>query len=301
MSHFKQKILFVTGKGGVGKSTLAASAALSLTRRGLKVLLVELNDYGHFSHLLSKPIGYLPTKWRDNLAVACWDGEACLREYLKHYVRIEAIVDLFFNNTVMKTFMRAAPALKEISILGKATSGIRGVGPTFDYDYVVIDSYATGHFQALLRASRGLAEAIPFGPMGEQSRQIEAILKDPQFCQYLVVTLPEPLPVSECQELSSHLYQEWKIKAQIICNKIWDIPGSQEELVAMRQSLQQIDSSGAGFVHYLEVIQKRQELAVSKMKEFSASFEALPFLFRKNGVELIEDLSERLSNSDFSF
>ncbi|MBK8204178.1 MAG: P-loop NTPase [Bdellovibrionales bacterium] len=109
MNRIDQQILFISGKGGVGKSTVAASLALRLSQSGKKVLLVELNEQSHFQILLEEPFTYSPVEWRPNLWVSCWNGEACLREYFKHYVRIETLVDLFFKNVVMRTFIQAAP------------------------------------------------------------------------------------------------------------------------------------------------------------------------------------------------
>ena len=300
MNRIDQQILFISGKGGVGKSTVAASLALRLSQSGKKVLLVELNEQSHFQILLEEPFTYSPVEWRPNLWVSCWNGEACLREYFKHYVRIETLVDLFFKNVVMRTFIQAAPALREISILGKATSGIRGVGPAFEYDIVVIDAFATGHFRALLRAPKGLAEAVRFGPMGEQSRQIEAILKNPKNCQYRVVTLPEELPVSECQDLVENLRSEWGIVPKIICNRFWEIPGTKSDLRALKEELNNArDEEGIEFIRYLEVVMDRQQSAIHKLRSFAEDFDILPLQFCSTGTRLIDELAERIKISDF--
>lgn len=295
MNQVNQKILFVTGKGGVGKSTVAAALALKASRQGKRVLLVELADHSYYCHLLGIDVQYAPTPWKENLWVSCWEGDACLREYLKYYVRIEAIVALFFNNVVMKTFIQAAPALREISVLGKATSGIRDVGPTFEYDLIVIDAYATGHFRALLRAPKGLAEAVRLGPMGDQSRQIDEILRSPQYCSYVIVTLPEELPVSECRDLHRDLQKELGMDPKVFCNKVWEIPLSPEELSQLGEKLRDRDLSGLELTNYLQVVEERQAQALRDLKSIDNEFTSLPLSFGGTGEALVEKLAERIN------
>ena len=294
MSQAKQKIVFVTGKGGVGKSTVAAALAVKLAGQGKRVLLVELAEQSYYHHLLGLEVSYQPTQWQDNLWVSCWEGDACLREYFKHYVRLETVVEMFFNNVVMKTFIEAAPALREISLLGKATSGIRHVGPSIEFDMIVIDAYATGHFRALLKAPSGLAEAVRMGPMGDQSQEIEGILKDSSLCSYAIVTLPEELPVSECSDLYSSLDSEWGIKPKVFCNKFWKIPLNHEELQKLGDQMAPVDPEGQKLTSYLQVVEERQRQAVEDLKKVTQDFETLPLAFETSGQELIKILAERI-------
>ena len=294
MNQPQQRILFVTGKGGVGKSTVAAALATKLAGNGDRVLLVELAEQSYYRHLLSLDVVYSPTQWQSNLWVSCWKGDACLREYFKHYVRLETVVEMFFNNRVMKTFIEAAPALREISILGKATSGIRQIGPAIEYDWIVIDAYATGHFKALLQAPGGLAKAIRMGPMGDQSRQIDGILKNPTYCSYVIVTLPEELPVFECRDLYQNLDTVWGVKSKVFCNKLWQIPLSCQELELLGQKLASVDVQGERLTSYLQVVEKRQEQALSDLCQVANSFESLPLSFESSGQELVRKLAERI-------
>lgn len=298
MTNSNQRVVFVTGKGGVGKSTVAAALAYRAAQDGRRVILVELAEQSYLRHLLNIEVGFRPTEWRERLHVACWDGATCLREYLKHYVRIDAVVDLFFNNMVMKTFIQAAPALKEISILGKATSGIRRVGPTFEYDLVVIDAFATGHFRALLRAPKGLAEAVQFGPMGDQTRQIDQLLRDPRHTSTFIVTLPEDLPISECGDLRRDLASEFGIQARVICNKLWDIPLDPTALLRLSRHLAGRDSSGLELVNYLDVVEERQRQALQTLQAIDPKFVTLTQRIAEVGENLIASLAERVRLSD---
>ena len=100
-----QRIIMTTGKGGVGKSTVAAARAHYEAHQGARTLLVELGERSQLSYIFKKPVSYMPSQLAPNLWVALWSGETCLKEYLKHLVKIQKIADLFFDNRVMKSFV----------------------------------------------------------------------------------------------------------------------------------------------------------------------------------------------------
>lgn len=222
LRQMQQKIYFVTGKGGVGKSTFAASLALKLSHSGLKTILVELGDQSYFQDYfsLSETVGFAPLKIDKNLDLALLTGADCLREYALHLLKMERLYKLFFENPISKSLVNVAPALKELAILGKITSAARKHGPPLKYDCVVVDGYASGHFMALMTAPNAMATAVPFGPMGEQSRGIHHVLIDKSICQYFIVSLPEELPMKETAELKRDLNTHLKVSAQVVMNKM---------------------------------------------------------------------------------
>jgi anion-transporting ArsA/GET3 family ATPase len=277
----KIEIHFITGKGGVGKSTVAAGLALKKSLTGKKTLLVELGHQSFFQDFFNIPsVGYKPLKLRENLDLALWSGQECLHEYALHLLKIESLYRLFFENPVSRALINVAPALPELAILGKVTSGPpRYVGPTLPYDCLVVDAYATGHFLALLRAPKGLAEAVKYGPMGEQSRSIDRVIRDPEVCSYYVVTLPEEMPVLEALELSSSLKQEFEIEAIQILNKTF--PTSD-------------DQGSTPFEACLKEMNQRRQQALHLLRGHK-TFE-VPFEFENRPWKLIEKLAERMSN-----
>ncbi len=271
------KLLFVTGKGGVGKSTLAAALALKNAKSGNKTLLVELGDQSYFENWLSIPIGHDPTSHiHPNLFFSRWEASACLKEYLTHYLKVETLVNLFFQNKVMKTLLQAAPALKEISLLGKITSGIRKIGPPLVYDCVVIDCFSTGHFKALIQAPKGLSEAVKFGPMGEQCRSILNVIKDKTICSYHLVCLPEELPVIETKELEQFLKSELGVEPLQILNRMWPIPPVLIEGTP-----------------YFEFLKARQQSQKDSAKELPRALKA-PLVFESSPHEILNQLSEKI-------
>ncbi|UOF00558.1 ArsA family ATPase [Bdellovibrio reynosensis] len=287
----KQEIHFVTGKGGVGKSVIAAAMALKKSREGKKVLLVELGDISFFKDFFDLPsVGYQPTRIKDNLSVALWDGEAALKEYARHFIKVEAIVKLFFENAVMKALVNVAPGLSELAIVGKVTSGPRKHGPPLPFDCIVVDGFATGHFIALLEAPRGMAQAVQFGPMGEQSRSIDACLRNTDLCHYHVVTLPEELPVKEASELIHRLKAEFSVSAEILMNKI-----IQTKLTSADLKDAKAENSDLGkFAEYLDYQLTRQSEMLERTKQATEKVQHLPLLYETYAWTLTEKIAEAL-------
>lgn len=231
-----QRIFLFSGKGGVGKSWLAAAFAHHLSfELGKRTLLVEFGESSRLKWFFGKELGQSPTPVAKRFDVACWSGERTLREYVKHLVKLERLVDIFFQNHLMSVFIKAAPALKELALLGKVTSGIRKVGPPLDYDCLVVDSYSTGHHLALLQAPSGMMESMSYGPIVTESESMIQTIKDPLITQHLVCAIPESLPVVEAIQLSRALSSGFSVKSHMILNKL------QEDILRENKELWRYD------------------------------------------------------------
>jgi choline dehydrogenase-like flavoprotein len=218
------RIVFVTGKGGVGKSAVAAATALQLARAGKSVLLVELGSRSFYGPLLGLPVGADTVRWTARIGIARWDVESALREYVAHYLVFKAAADWLLNYAVMKALMAAAPSLAELAILGKLTGPMRHGWYRRDVDAVVVDAYSTGQFMALLRAPRGLAQTVASGPMHRHTAAMTALLSDPAICEYRLVTLAEEMPTAEACEMARDMRAETGIAPRIYCNRLIDLP-----------------------------------------------------------------------------
>lgn len=283
----KQQIYFVTGKGGVGKSAYAAALALHFVKTKAKVLLVELGDTSFYQEYLQTPeVSFSPQRTSWGFDIAQWSGKDCLQEYAQHLIKVETLVKLFFENRVMKTFVDIAPGLQELAVMGKATSLPRRHGPPLVYDYIIVDCFATGHFKALMEAPRGMAKAVPLGPMGEQSRGIEKILKDPSICHYHIVTLAEELPLKESVELKGWLLDEFKVNAQVVTNKRIQFPFAQEELKKASSE------DGKLFAEYLITQDQAQQTALDKY--LSAQKMTIPWFFENEGIDVVKNMAEKI-------
>lgn len=266
----------------------AAALALKKSQEGKKVLLVELGEQSFFRDFFElNAVGFEPVPLRANLSVALWTGEVCLQEYARHLIKVESLAKLFFENAVMRAFINVAPGLPELAILGKVTSGPRKHGPNLPFDCLVVDAFATGHFLALLQAPRGMAQAIQFGPMGEQSRSIDACIRDPELCHFHIVTLPEELPVKESMELFEKLRSDFLISAEIIINKVFQ---TQIPTAILREA--QLENSDLGkFAHYIDFQVEHQKEMLEKVRTLAEKTQVVPLYFESDPWLLIEKVA----------
>lgn len=287
-----QEIHFVTGKGGVGKSVVAAALAFKMSQNGQRVLLVELGDQSFYKdYFRLTHVGFEPVSLSANLDVALWTGVECLREYAHHLLKVERLANLFFENPVMRTFLNIAPALPELAILGKITSGPRKHGPPLPYDVIVVDAYATGHFLALLDAPTGMGQVVQFGPMAEQSRAIVGVIRDPKISRYHVVTLAEDLPIKESLELRHGLLAKTGIEPRVLLNKILPIEISKDELKKVSEGT----GDEAQFAGYLLFQAAKKEEAYKTLSNECKSVTELPYIFSVDPWEILKGVQGALS------
>lgn len=278
-----KKAHLVTGKGGVGKSLFSAVLAHYFSTQNQSVLLTELSEHSFYKDYLNLPeISYKPCPWKPNLDVSQWSPEDCLKEYSLHLLKVESLYKLFFENPVSKSLIQVAPGLHELALLGKMTSSPRRHGPPMPYDQIVVDSFSTGHFLSLLRAPGALSEAIPFGPMGEQSKSIDRYLRDPNFTTVHIVTLTEELPLTETIELYHQLKNEFGIQARVYLNKVYGL--SADDLKDLPLAAQES----------LENIMAAESLAKVKLQNAEIRFTELPLVASLETETLITKLSEKL-------
>jgi len=162
--------------------------------------------------------------WRPHVAIARWDVESSLREYLGHYLVFKAAADKILSNTIMKALVSAAPSLAELALLGRVMAPMRHRWYRRDVDVVVIDAYATGQFMAMLRAPRGLSQTAASGPMHKQSIALTCLLSDAAICEYRLVTMAEELPIAEACEMAVEIRAETGIAPRVYCNRMIELP-----------------------------------------------------------------------------
>ena len=169
-------LYFISGKGGVGKTHLATSLSLHLASSGRRTQLVEFSKFAQYPEYFGQKIGFEPVNISENFHVSSWTGLDCLHEYAAKVLHSKKAADLFFKLPLMTKLSRVAPGLKEIAVLGKITSDYRESGFATDFDDIVFDYPASGHFLSMMKVPKSLGDTVGAGPMKRQCESIQAAL-----------------------------------------------------------------------------------------------------------------------------
>ncbi|HEX2296057.1 MAG TPA: ArsA family ATPase [Actinomycetota bacterium] len=206
------RILVVSGKGGVGKTTVAAALAIVAARHGRRVLIAEVDRKGTLPRLFGGPtLGYEPRQLSPGVFGMNIVPEAALAEYLEVQYHMRRISKVFTSSHFVDYITAAAPGLKDILMLGKiwyleqGRDQGRGGGRGGPFDTIVVDAPAAGHMLTFLSAPMGLADAVRLGPVKRQSDWLVEMLCDRRRTRVHLVTLPEEMPVSETLETAEAL------------------------------------------------------------------------------------------------
>ena len=272
------RLLFVTGKGGVGKTTLAAALALLAARTGRTTLLCAMERGSDLEIALNTPpLGYQPKVVAENLSVMAMDTEAALREYLTVQAHLPPIGRIGPVAEAFDFLAAAAPGVREILTIGKLCFEVQA----HTYDLIVVDATASGHFIGHLAAPVGIDELAGVGVISDQTRWMLDILEDPARTGVIVVTTPEEMPVSEALELIAHLGTETKISlAAVVANRVLPaLFGARESAVfdALRSNSSSVDDEQvlAGDRDALDLLIAAADLAVRLRRHATGHLERL--------------------------
>jgi anion-transporting ArsA/GET3 family ATPase len=222
-----RRLLFFTGKGGVGKSTVTAAAALLAAERGKRVLLVEVDAKGNLTALFERPaVGFDPVEVYPGVHAMQMNTEASLREYLKLNLKVPVLGKIGPLASMLDFVANAAPGVKEILTVGKVCWEVReSIEGRADWDIVIVDAAATGHVVAQLDSPRAIRELVQVGPVRAQTEWMVDVLADPAVTALNVVTSPEEMPVSETIELIANARENLDVPlGTVVVNRVLPEP-----------------------------------------------------------------------------
>jgi anion-transporting ArsA/GET3 family ATPase len=194
------RLVLVTGKGGVGKSSVAAAIAVAAARTGRRTALVEVEGRQTFSKLFSTPAwDFTEREFRPDLFGLSVDPEASLGEYLEMFYGARRISKLVVGSTAVEFATTAAPGIKDVLLIGKVKEmeRRRDSDGRFHYDLVVVDSPPTGRIVNFLRAPDATTELVNLGPIRTQAQSLVDMLLDADRTKVVLATLLEEMPVTE--------------------------------------------------------------------------------------------------------
>jgi len=206
-SLLDRRLVLVTGKGGVGKSSVAAALALQATRRGRRVLVCEVNAQERVAPLLgAPPSGAAVREVLPGLSTVNVTPDEAMREYGLLVLKFRTIYEAVFENRVVRYFLRVVPSLAELVMLGKILHEVRREEQGRPrWDLVVVDAPSTGHAVQLLRTPAALLDTVPPGPLRRDAQWMRDLLVDPAVTALALVTLPEEMPVNEAIDLDQQV------------------------------------------------------------------------------------------------
>jgi anion-transporting ArsA/GET3 family ATPase len=207
-----REMLFVTGKGGVGKSTVAAALAVKAAREGRRTIVCELGGQARFPALMGAEPGAPGDEVQvgDRLWATTIESHRVMEEWIARILGSKSLTSLLVRSNFFRAFSEAAPGGRELGEIVKAwelVEGHRWDRRRRGYDLVIVDGPASGHAIGLLRTPGTFADIARVGPIASQSRQVRAWLGDPAKTGFLVVTLPGELPVTETLQIGERLQQ----------------------------------------------------------------------------------------------
>jgi anion-transporting ArsA/GET3 family ATPase len=231
-----KRFVIVTGKGGVGKTTVCAAEALALAGKGKRVLVAMCNAKERLSGMLGAPpigptvVGVAPNVWAVNML-----PEKALEEYGVLILRSRALYKTLFDNNYVRSFLRAVPGMQEWAMLGKAWwhTTERLSDGSFKYDVVILDAPATGHGLDMLRVPKVIVEVVPPGLLRRDAERAWDLFRDSETCAIVLVTLPEELPTTETIELAAALRDMGLPVGRVVVNAVLPPIFSRDERAAL--------------------------------------------------------------------
>lgn len=237
-----RKLLFVTGKGGVGKTTIAAALATVYSRVGKNVLLVGVDQRSDLGTMFGvEDLSFEPTVVQPGIHLMVLETEASLREYLRLNLRVPIVTKLGPLAAALDFVATAAPGVREVLTVGKVCYEVR----ENNYDLVIVDSPATGHIVSYLSAPEAINSFVRVGLIRGQTDWMVDILRNPTMTGVVAVATPEEMPVIETGQLIDRIQRETVAHvAAIVMNRMPEPVAFGEDLTAITAIL---DGSNTSF------------------------------------------------------
>jgi anion-transporting ArsA/GET3 family ATPase len=305
----ERRLVYVTGKGGVGKTTVAAAIGLAAAEAGRRTIVCEVAEQDRVSRAFRREGVTAETEVQlaENLWAITIDPTKALQEWLAKQLGGGAPLRLMTRSHAFQYFVAAAPGAKELITIAKVwelAQLSRWDARNRTYDLVVVDAPASGHGVAMLTTPHTFGEIARVGPIRRQAGKIEALLGDAEKTGYVAVALPEEMPVVETLELGHKLRDAVGLGLEaIIVNGVWPSRFSEDEVVKLRDASRNghvPEAAGAlraALAEHERATMQRGHLARLE-RESGTKVVTLPYLFAPElGLPEYQLLADQLAES----
>jgi anion-transporting ArsA/GET3 family ATPase len=297
-----RRLVFVTGKGGVGKSTVATALGLLAARRGLRTIVAELSSQERAPRAFERGgARFVEVELAPGLFTISIDPQDAMEEYLR--LKAGAVGRMLGSSRMFHVFAMATPGMRELLSIGKVWElaqlerRTRGAAP---YDYVIVDAPATGHGVGLLRTPTTFAEIARVGPIARQGRKIAATISDREFTAIVAVATPEEMAINETLALRDLLAQGQMELDLVIVNALYPARFDPAEIAELEAALSRTrlpvvrSALRAALSEHARAVTQREQ-AARLTNGLGTPVLELPFLFSENlAREQLEALTDGL-------
>jgi anion-transporting ArsA/GET3 family ATPase len=300
-SLLDKRLVVVTGKGGVGKTTVAAALGLVASRAGKRTVICEVAEQERLSDIFGvDAAGHDERELAPNLHAVSVDPELAKEEWLRYQLKSGTLAGVLGGSSVFRYLSAAAPGLSELVTIGKvwdlAQLERRTGGSVFDL--AVVDAPSTGHGIAMLRAPSTYAGVARVGPIRRQALEIDAFLRDRRRTGVVVVALPEEMPVNETLDIERRLQEEMEMAIDsAVVNALYPQRFTGADAKHLRAVANQDGAVRAALAEHERVRGQRSQLRRLR-RGLDAPVATLPFLFEPElGLPEVEQLAGRLERA----
>jgi anion-transporting ArsA/GET3 family ATPase len=300
-----KRLVFVTGKGGVGKSTVAVALGLLAARRGLRTIVAEVAHQDRVARVFGRDDSHFrEVELAEGLYTISIDPQHAIEEYLRLQLPVRALADVLSGSRMFQYFAAATPGMSELVTIGKVWELAQLERRTRDaarYDMVIVDAPATGHGVATMRAPKTFADIARVGPIANQGRAMHAMITDPENTGVVAVALPEEMPVNETLSLRDSLRNELGLGLdRVVVNGVYEQRFSDREAGALERAADTAATPAAraalraALSEHLRARGQREQM--TRLEEGTGEAPVLlPFLFEPDlDLPAYERLSGRL-------
>ena len=296
--------MIVTGKGGVGKTTVSVALGMRAAAEGKRTIVCEVSAQENASRMFEHTtVGFHEVELEENLWAISIDPDESMREYVLLQLKVRAMRDMLFRSRIFNYLAAATPGLKELVTIGKIWELAqldRKVKSGRKYDTVIVDAPATGHGVGFLQTPRTFANIARVGPIHSQAQTLDNFITDHDNTGVAIVALPEEMPVNESAALEHDLVDEVGVAVdRVYLNGLYPERFSKEEaeqlaaLAAGEDGAPQA-AARAALSEFGRARSQRAQLARLR-RRVEAPVKTLPFLFEPDlGPEAARRLSKRL-------